>query len=350
MKRLTVWIAALAVLTAALCGCRAPAGPEQTQTTAPAEALTTRLPAEQTAEPASDEPATDETTTEAPETSSGAPEASPVAAELAPGCLYGERTGTDATLTGLEPLPPNPFSEASFPDPETFSTKTIEHSYGVAKNGKPHEISVANQRFFDEGGYNALALDTKTDERVLYLTFDCGYENGYTAKILDTLRDKGVHAAFFCTLPQMRENRGLIARMINEGHIVGNHSVTHPNFANLSREKMLEEVRGFDDYLRENFGYSAAYFRFPQGKYSEASLDLLNSLGYQCVFWSLAYADWDLNDQKGADYAKDTVLARLHPGAVILLHAVSPDNAAALPAIIDAAHAEGYTFRALSDR
>ncbi|MBQ7637276.1 MAG: polysaccharide deacetylase family protein, partial [Clostridia bacterium] len=156
--------------------------------------------------------------------------------------------------------------------PEGLSFSTIEHSYGVAKDEQPHEISVNNQKFFDEKGFDAIAYDNKTDKKVVYLTFDCGYENGYTAKILDTLRDKGVKAAFFCTLPEMRDNPEIIARMISEGHIVGNHSVTHPDFSSISREQMYEEVKGFDDFIRENFGFSAGYFRYPQGKYSENSL------------------------------------------------------------------------------
>ena len=281
--------------------------------------------------------------TEAPGTPVGA-----LGTENAPGCFYGADTGTDKTYTGLEPLALNPFNGALDPPEQDFSTKRIEYSYGVAKNGEPHEISVSNQRFFDENGFNALCLDTKTTEKVVYLTFDCGYENGYTGKILDTLRDKGVNAAFFCTLPQMRENCPLIARMIKEGHIVGNHSVTHPDFSELSRGEMLEEVKGFDDFLREHFGYSSFYFRYPQGKYSEDSLDMLGRMGYRSVFWSLAYADWDLNDQKGADFAAETVLSRLHPGAVILLHAVSPDNAEGLAKIIDGVRGAGYEFRALS--
>lgn len=277
------------------------------------------------------------------------PEAAPVVSEKLPGCFYGADTGTDKTFTGLEPLPLNDFADAELQPSKEYPTSTIEHSYGAASNGKPHEISVTNQKFFDDGNYDALCLDTHTTEKVVYLTFDCGYENGYTAKILDTLRDKGVKAAFFCTRPEMEQNTEIIARMIKEGHIVGNHSVTHPDFSGLSRQEMLEEVKGFDDYLREHFGYSAFYFRYPQGKYSEDSLAMLNSMGYRCVFWSLAYADWDLNDQKGADYALNTVMERLHPGAVILLHAVSPDNANALARIIDSVQAEGYTFRMLSD-
>lgn len=277
------------------------------------------------------------------------PDAEQVVQQRAKGCYYGKNTGTEDTFTGLEPLPLTDFCNPSFENSNNLSNETVSHSYGVATEEKPHQISVEFQKFFDDNGFDALCYDSHTTEKVVYLTFDCGYENGCTAKILDTLRDKDVKAAFFCTLPEMRENPLIIARMINEGHIVGNHSVTHPDFSSLSREEMYEEVKGFDDYLREHFGYSAAYFRFPQGKYSENALDMLNQMGYTCVFWSLAYVDWDLNDQKGADYAFDTVMSRMHPGAVILLHAVSPDNANALPDIIDAVKAKGYSFRSLSD-
>ena len=285
----------------------------------------------------------------AEDTSFSEPEASPVIREGAKGVFYGENTGTDQTYTGLEPLPLSDFNNPSFENTRGLPVTTIEHSYGVAQNETPHNISVMNQAFFDENGYKAICYDASATEKIVYLTFDCGYENGYTEKILDTLRDKGVKAAFFCTLPEMEENANIIARMINEGHIVGNHSVTHPDFSSLSREEMYEEVKGFDDYIREHFGFSAQYFRYPQGKYSENSLEMLNEMGYTCVFWSLAYADWDLDNQQGADYALETVMSRIHPGAVILLHAVSPDNANALADIIDAARAAGYEFRTLPE-
>ncbi|MBR0536561.1 MAG: polysaccharide deacetylase family protein [Clostridia bacterium] len=277
------------------------------------------------------------------------PPAAPAGSERLARCFYGDNTGTDKTYTGLEPLPLSDFGQPSFENTKGLSRERREHAYGVAENETPHEISRTNQAFFDEHGYDAVCLDVKTTEKVLYLTFDCGYENGYTAKILDTLRDKGVKAAFFCTLPQMQENPELIARMITEGHIVGNHSVTHPDFSELTRSQMYEELKGFDDYLREHFGFSAGYFRYPMGKYSEDSLDMLNSMGYKCVFWSLAYADWDLENQKGAQAAFETVMSRIHPGAVMLLHAISPENAGALGDIIDAARQKGYTFRMLSD-
>lgn len=183
---------------------------------------------------------------------------------------------------------------------------------------------------------------------MLYLTFDCGYENGLTNQILDILQEKDVPAAFFCTLDHIKSEPELIARMILEGHIIGNHSSGHPNFSKISRTQMAQEIETCDNYLREHFGYSAPYFRFPEGAYSESALDLVQSLGYKSVFWSLAYADWDTSSQKGKDYAFRTVTERLHPGAIILLHAVSADNAQALGDIIDYARGQGYAFRSLT--
>ena len=253
------------------------------------------------------------------------------------------------TYTGREPLPCGEFKVTDPENTRNLSTEKKGYGFGVAKDGKPNQVSVNNQKYFDEHNFNALCLDTVSSEKVLYLTFDCGYENGYTAKILDTLKEKNVPAAFFCTLPQVKQYPELISRMINEGHIVGNHSVKHPSFPSLTRTEMAQEIKGMDDYLRTNFGYSDPYFRFPMGEYSESALDLVGSLGYKSVFWSLAYSDWDLNNQKGADYAFNTVTARLHPGAVILLHAVSPDNSNALAQIIDYARENGYVFKSLRD-
>lgn len=256
---------------------------------------------------------------------------------------------TTSATKGERNIPETSVLPEPMAENQSLSTEKIAHSYGVAKNGKANEISVNAQKFFEEKNFNAFCLDTKSTGKVLYLTFDCGYENGYTSKILDVLKEKKVNAAFFCTLPQVKENPELIQRMIDEGHIVGNHSVTHPSFAEISREQMTEEIMTMDSYLREKFNYSEPYFRFPMGEYSESALDLVGSLGFTSVFWSLAYADWDLNSQKGADYACDTVLSRIHPGAVILLHSVSPDNANALADIIDSARAEGYEFCSLRD-
>lgn len=260
---------------------------------------------------------------------------------------------TTAPQSGTTSQTVNRLTTSSFSvsDPKNtrgLSTKKIAHSYGGSKNGVPHEISVESQAFFDKNGYDAITLDTKSADKVLYLTFDCGYENGYTAKILDVLAEKNVKAAFFCTLPDIKSEPERTRRIIDEGHILGNHSSTHPSFAEIGREKMAKEIKGFDDYVRENFNYSAPFFRFPKGEYSESALELVNSLGYKCVFWSVAYADWDTANQKGADYAFEKITTRLHPGAVILMHSVSADNAAALGDIIDKAIEQGYEFKPLT--
>ena len=253
------------------------------------------------------------------------------------------------TYTGLPALALQDFAVEDPENTRGLSTEKVGYSYGVAKDGAPHETSVQNQSYFSENGYQAFCLDTVSEEKTLYLTFDCGYENGYTEMILDTLKEKDVPAAFFCTLPQVEDNPDLIARMITEGHIVGNHSVKHPSFPTLTRIEMAQEIQGMDDYLRTNFGYSEPFFRFPMGEYSDCALDLVDSIGYRSVFWSVAYEDWDLDNQRGTQYAFDTVTARLHPGAVILLHSVSPDNANALGQIIDWAREQGYVFKSLRD-
>jgi len=255
---------------------------------------------------------------------------------------YGQKNENSNLPTKLDPLPV--ITEFKYiPERKNLKTNKISHSYGVAKNNKPHEISVTSQKFFDDNNFNALTVDMNTDNQV-YLTFDVGYDNGYTEKILDVLKEKNVKAAFFCTVDEMKSNPHAIARMINEGHIVGNHTENHPSMDELSTEEMIKEVLGFDNYIRTNFGYSSPYFRFPKGEYSEKALDVLNSMGYMCVFWSLAYADWDINNQKGKEYALKTVTDRIHPGAVILLHAVSRDNAEALGDIIDNVQNSGYNF------
>lgn len=260
-----------------------------------------------------------------------------------------QTVGITCALTGRKALPPASFSASDPNNSRGLSTKRIDHSYGVAKNGAPHQISVDNQKYFASTGYKAMCYDTKSTEKVLYLTFDCGWENGYTSKCLDILKEKNVPATFFCTLEHIKSTPDLIARMINEGHIVGNHSANHANFTEISRQKMADELLECDNYLRENFGYATSFFRFPEGAYNENALELIDSMGYTSVFWSCAYADWDVNATKGGDYAFETVTARLHPGAIILLHSVSPDNAEALGRIIDFARQNGYEFKALTD-
>ena len=223
--------------------------------------------------------------------------------------------------------------------------------FGAAKNGKPHEISIDNQKRFDAyENIEALALDTVSTDKRMYLTFDCGYEyKNLTDDILDILAEKNVKVAFFVTLSYIKNNPEKVDRMIKDGHIVGNHSATHPVFPDISRTKMAEELYKVDEYLQKHFNYKTDYFRFPTGAYSENALELVTSVGYKSIFWSIAHGDYDTANQPSVQKTFDTVTGRFHPGAVILLHASSQSNVDALRDIIDEAHNQGYTFKTLDD-
>lgn len=182
------------------------------------------------------------------------------------------------------------------------------------------------------------------NEKKIYLTFDEGYENGYTSKILDVLRDNGVQALFFITGPYLKDQQELVRRMVEEGHVVGNHTIHHPSLPEISDERVEEEVLGLDRAFHEKFGKHMTFLRPPKGEYSERTLAITNKLGYCNLFWSFAYDDWYRNKTRGAEYARNIVMRNLHNGAVILLHAVSRDNAEALDSIIKGARDQGYEF------
>lgn len=267
-----------------------------------------------------------------------------------------ENSQEDDTKSEESSIPSDSHDPVSFTvtDPENtrnLSTKRCSFSFGAAKNGKPHSITVNNQEKFDSLGTGALAWDNKTDGKVLYLTFDCGYEyKNLTADILDTLKEKDVQAAFFCTLHYLESSSDNVQRMLDEGHIVGNHTAHHPsNCSALSREDLADEILELHNYMRNTYAYDCKYFRFPAGVYSENALDLVQSVGYRSVFWSIAHADWDPDNQPGERTSYQTLTSRLHPGAVILLHATSPDNAAILGDFIDYARSQGYEFCSLDE-
>ncbi len=261
--------------------------------------------------------------------------------------FYGDAGGN--TLTGLGALQPRQYTVTDPNNTAGLSQTPVEHYFGKSENGAVHPYSRSFQEEFEEKNLDAVVYDTSTDKKRIYLTFDCGYENGNTAKILDVLKEKQVPAAFFCTLHEVKSEPELIARMINEGHIVGNHSVSHADFTAISRNRMAEEIMDYDAFLRQNFGYSSLFFRFPEGKYNENAINLVNSLGFSCVFWSAAYSDWDTSSQKGASYAFEQITRQLHPGMILLLHSVSADNADAMGDIIDYARQQGYEFCSLGE-
>ncbi len=188
-----------------------------------------------------------------------------------------------------------------------------------------------------------------TNKKTIYLTFDNGYEKGYTGKILDVLKEKHVPAAFFITGHYIESSPELVKRMVQEGHIVGNHSWGHPDLSNISDEKYKKELDQLKAaYTKLTGRHDMVYLRPPRGTFSERSLKLGQSLGYTSVFWSFAYVDWT-DSQKGADYAYKSIMRRVHPGAILLLHTVSKDNADALGRVIEDLRKEGYHFASLDD-
>ena len=199
------------------------------------------------------------------------------------------------------------------------------------------------------GKYNAIYLGD-TSRKVVYLTFDEGYENGYTPKILDILKKNNVKAAFFITMPYLKNQYKLVERMTNEGHIVGNHTVSHPSLPEiLDDQKLKNEIEELSKAYKEKTGKEMKYLRPPKGEFSEKTLKMSSDLGYRNVFWSFAYADWDVNNQKGADYAHNMVMDNVHNGGVFLLHAVSKSNTEALDRIIRDLKAQGYSFETLDE-
>ena len=190
-----------------------------------------------------------------------------------------------------------------------------------------------------------------TGEKVLYLTFDSGYENGCTAKILDVLKEQEVKAAFFLVGHYIQRNADLVRRMVEEGHIVGNHTMHHSDMSKLSDpEAFAKELKDLETLFQETTGQELPkYYRPPQGIYSQENLKMAQELGYKTVFWSLAYVDWNNDAQPSKAEAFQKLLPRTHPGAVVLLHSTSETNAEILEELIEKWKSEGYRFGTLEE-
>ncbi len=189
------------------------------------------------------------------------------------------------------------------------------------------------------------------EEKVLYLTFDAGYENGCTEKILDILQEQKVSAAFFLVGNYIEKNADLVRRMVQEGHTVGNHTMHHYDMSKLNTmEAFRKELTDLEDLYREKTGQELPkYYRPPQGIYSEENLKMAKELGYKTVFWSLAYVDWNNDAQPTREQAFAKLLPRTHPGAVVLLHSTSKTNAEILGELIEKWKEEGYRFGTLEE-
>lgn len=198
--------------------------------------------------------------------------------------------------------------------------------------------------------YDAAYLGS-TSEKVLYLTFDAGYENGCTAQILDVLKKHNVPAAFFLVGNYIEKNADLVRRMVEEGHTVGNHTMHHYDMSKISDPAAFrKELEDLEQLYQQTVGQPMAkYYRPPQGIYSEENLRQAKELGYRTVFWSLAYVDWKNDDQPTTQTAFNKLLPRTHPGAVVLLHSTSKTNAAILDELLSQWEEQGYRFAPISE-
>lgn len=197
--------------------------------------------------------------------------------------------------------------------------------------------------------YNAYYAED-TDEKVLYLTFDAGYENGNTPAILDALKKHGAPAAFFVVGNFIEDEPELVKRIVEEGHIVGNHTMTHPDMSAISTQQSFqEELAGVEKLFQDLTGEPMIkFYRPPRGVYSISNLAMADNLGYATFFWSLAYVDWNQEQQPSREEAFSKLLPRVHPGAIVLLHSTSSTNAEILDELLTKWEEMGYSFAPLT--
>ena len=212
------------------------------------------------------------------------------------------------------------------------------------------EAPVGNASVADLAQYDAYYLGD-TSKKVIYLTFDCGYENGYTEKILDALKKHQAPAAFFVVGNMIETAPDIICRMVEEGHIVGNPTYHHPDMSAISEQAAFQkELDDLAALFQETTGQELPkFYRPPQGKYSEENLKQAQALGYKTILWSLAYVDWYVDDQPTAEQAYAKLLPRIHDGAIVLLHSTSKTNADILDDLLTKWEDMGYTFASLYD-
>ncbi|NLG82958.1 MAG: delta-lactam-biosynthetic de-N-acetylase [Bacilli bacterium] len=226
-------------------------------------------------------------------------------------------------------------------------TKSYGWGYKLGKPGEKPDVGALYESIIKR--HNAYYMDDNTSKK-LYLTFDAGYENGNTPKILDVLKKYNVPATFFLVGDYLKKEEALVKRMVKEGHIVGNHTWSHPDLTKLDKEAYKEELQKFEDYYQKLTGKKPLkILRPPAGTFSDRSLAIADELGYYTIFWSVAYKDWEVDKVRGWEYAYNSVMRRIHPGAIILLHSVSKDNADALERIIVDLQNQGYEFAPITD-
>ena len=227
-----------------------------------------------------------------------------------------------------------------------LSNKKIEWGIKRGKNHEQPDLGSENERIIND--YKGICMGNNNNPYI-YLTFDCGYEAGYTEKILEILKQNNVKATFFITGHYLNTASDIVKRMIDEGHIVGNHTADHICMPEASDEEIKEDVMELHTAVYDKFGYEMKYIRPPKGEFSERTVEYTNTLGYTTVMWSFAYDDWDENKQGREEYGKEKILENVHNGEVMLLHSTSKDNSNILDSCIKEIKSMGYQFKKLDE-
>ena len=227
-----------------------------------------------------------------------------------------------------------------------LSNKKIE--WGIQRKNNHEQPNLGKNNVELINKYNGIALGN-SEKKYIYITFDLGYEAGYTEKILDALKENNVKGVFFITAHYVNTAPELVQRMIDEGHIIGNHTVNHKSMPGLTDEDIKEEVMKLHQEIFEKYNYEMKYLRPPKGEYSERVLSLCENLGYKTVMWSFAYVDWDEKKQPSENDAMNKIISNLHNGEVMLLHATSRTNADIMDKMIKKIKEEGYEIRSIEE-
>ena len=228
----------------------------------------------------------------------------------------------------------------------SLSNKKIGWAIKRTNNHTQPDVGSVNKSIIDK--YNGICLGNN-EKKYIYLTFDSGYEAGYTEKILEVLKQNNVPATFFLTAHYINTKPELVQRMIDEGHVIGNHTVNHKSIPDINNETIKKEVMDLHTSVYEKFGYEMKYIRPPKGEYSERTIAYTNTLGYKTVMWSFAYDDWAEEKQGREAYGKKKILDNIHNGEVMLLHGTSKDNSNILDECIKEIKAQGYEFKSLDE-
>ena len=227
-----------------------------------------------------------------------------------------------------------------------LSNTKIEWGIKRGNNHEQPDLGNKNRQLIEK--YNGMAMGDKESKNI-YVTFDLGYEAGYTGKILDVLKENNVSATFFITAHYVNTASDLVQRMIDEGHIIGNHTVNHKSMPSLSEKELESEMMNLHKAIYEKFGYEMRYMRPPKGEYSERDLSICKNLGYTAVMWSFAYADWDESKQPSQSEAIKKIVYNIHNGEIMLLHATSKTNMEVLDTVIKQIKSMGYGFKSLDE-